>query len=455
MISRRNALLFFGIFVLTALLVFPAGCVSSSGDDTNVTKRPNIVILFADDMGYGDLSCYGNPVIDTPQLDRLAEQGIRFRSFYTGNSCDPSRVQLLTGRYRVRGVLTGATGVDGNGQIAERELTLAEGLKEAGYTTGMVGKWHLGYKKDEYLPTGKGFDSWFGLPYSNDMRKPWVQTEEPLNLYRGTEVVEHPVNQDTLTKRYTEEAVQFIREHSDDDAPFFFYLAYNMPHLPLHTTERFRGQSDAGLYGDVVETIDWSVGQILSALEKHGLRKDTIVFFSSDNGPWLNLPDRMLRGGNERWHVGSPGPFRGHKGTTYEGGHRVPAIIHWPGRIEGGRVTSEMMSTTDIYRTFLNAGGGQEPDLVLDGYDSMSFLTGKEETSPRTEYHYFRGGFEAIRSGPWKLRLAEEKPQLFHLKKDPGERFNRADERPDKVKELRRKMRQKAAEIRANVNIPD
>ncbi len=457
--KRRTA----SVFLLFALLLLASPAFAGTpdengGPDQNDSSpdQPNIVILFADDLGYGDLSSFGNPQVDTRHLDRLAERGVRFRSFYTGNWCVPSRVQLMTGRYRARGMLTGRTGVDGNGGISDRELTLAEGLKKAGYATGMTGKWHLGYGKKKYLPTNKGFDSWFGLPYSNDMRKPWVQTDEPLGLYRGTEMVEHPIDQDTLTVRYTEEAVRFISNQENGGRPFFFYLAYNMPHLPIHTSERFRGQSNAGLYGDVIETIDWSVGRVLETLKKQGLRNDTIVFFASDNGPWLDLPDRMLQEGNKRWHAGSPGPFRGHKGTTYEGGHRVPAIIHWPGHIAGGRTTSEIVSSTDMYRTFLNAGGGTEPDQVLDGYDLMPFLTGTAEASPRSEYHYFRGNtLEAIRSGPWKLRLANEKPQLFRLRKDPGERFNRAEERPDKIKELRRKMRQKAAEFRSNIHIPD
>src|SRR5690606_15441342 len=201
--------------------------------------------------------------------------------------------------------------------------------KEAGYATGMAGKWHLGYKQKKFLPPNQGFDSWFGLPYSNDYMKPWVQTEEPSRYYRGTEMVEYPLNQDSLTIRYTEEAVSFINTHAGKSQPFFFYLAYNMPHLPVRTAERFRGKSKAGLYGDVIQTIDWSVEQVLAALDEQGISDNTIVFFASDNGPWINMPERMQQAGNELWHAGSPGPLRGFKGTTYEGGQRVPAMIRW------------------------------------------------------------------------------------------------------------------------------
>src|SRR5699024_8061327 len=220
----------------------------------------------------------------------------------------------------------------------------------------------------------------------NDYKKPYVQTEESLVMYRDTTVVEYPVNQDSLTVKYTREATQFIRRHSEDDQPFFFYLAYNMAHLPIHTTKEFKGKSRAGLYGDVIETLDWSVGQVLQALNEEGVDENTIVFLASDNGPWLNLPDRMRQGENKPWHQGTTGLLRGYKHTSYEGGGRVPAMIRWPDQISSEQVTDQLVAMPDIYRTLLEAGGGELPDHKLDGYNIMSFLSGETEASPREEY---------------------------------------------------------------------
>ncbi|GAA5521562.1 sulfatase [Aliifodinibius salicampi] len=434
------------------LLVLGALLFSSCGEQREEVQPPNIVILFPDDMGYGDLRSYGNPTIKTPNIDRLGEQGVRFTSFVTASWCVPSRTELLTGRHMPRVDLGGRTGSDGEGGLPDEELTLAEGLQQAGYATGMAGKWHLGYMKEDFLPTNQGFGSWFGLPYSNDYRKPWVQTEESLGLYRDTEMVEHPINQDSLTIRYTEEAVNFIKSHADGEQPFFFYLAYNMPHLPIHTAEGFRGRSNGGFYGDVIETIDWSVGQVLQTLDEQGLSENTIVFFASDNGPWNNLPDRMLQEGNECWHTGSTGPLRGSKATTYEGGTRVPALIRWPAHISEGRVSSELVAMPDIYRTLLEVAGAELPGHTLDGYDLMPFLTGQRDESPRQEYPYFlRGELQAYRQGPWKLRLASEEAELFNMQDDPGERWNRAEENPEIVDQLRKKMEQVAEDTGAEI----
>ncbi|MFH5884606.1 sulfatase [Halalkalibaculum sp. DA3122] len=437
------------IFAIT--LIASWGCNNTQTESTG-TSPPNIVILFADDMGYGDLSSYGHPTIHTPNIDRLVEQGVRFTSFVTGSWCVPSRTQLITGRYMPRVEFGGGTGSDGTGGLPDDELTLAEALKNAGYSTGMAGKWHLGYKESTFLPPNQGFDSWFGLPYSNDYRKPWVQTEEPLALYRDTTIVEHPINQQTLTTRYTEEAVSFIDASSEDEKPFFFYLAYNMPHLPIHTAERFRGQSGGGFYGDVIETIDWSVGQVLAALEKQGVAENTIVFFASDNGPWLNLPDRMLQEGNKPWHQGTPGLLRQSKATTYEGGARVPALIRWPAGIPAQPATDELVASPDIYRTLIEVGGGELPEHPVDGYNIMPFLRGEEDRSPRDEYLYIlRDRLEAMRKGKWKLRLVEDDPQLFDLQNDPGERFNRAEDFPQIVEEIGSEMRQRANELEIEI----
>jgi len=315
---------------------------------------PNIVVLLADDMGYGDLACYGHPRIRTPNLDELAHEGIRLTSFVTGSGCVPSRTQLITGRYMERVKFNGSTGPGGNGGLPDSEWTLPEALKDAGYRTHMIGKWHLGYNEKRFLPVNQGFDTWFGLPYSNDFMKPWVQTEVPLGLYRGDEMVEHPFDQDPLTVRYTDEAVQLIE--NADDRPFFLYLAYAMPHLPIHVSDARRGKSQAGLYGDVIEEVDWSVGEVLAALEKKGVSDNTLVFFASDNGPWIDMPPRMQQAGNELWHAGSAGPLRGSKGSSYEGGPRVPAMLRWPGKIVPGRVSADLVGMPDIYHTLISAG---------------------------------------------------------------------------------------------------
>ena len=420
-------------FLLTPLLmcVF-THALAAEGD------KPNIVLLFTDDVGYGDLSCQGNPLINTPRLDRMAQEGIRLTSFYSAPSCVPARMQLMLGRYPSR-VQLGRTGSGGDGGIPDDQVTLPQALKAAGYTTGMIGKWHLGYQQDKYLPVGRGFDYWYGLPYSNDMQPPWVKTEVPLWLYENTERIEYPVNQDTLTTRYTERAVRFIKDNRD--GPFFLYLAYAMAHLPLHTREDFQGKSRAGLYGDVIQCIDWSAGRVLDTLAELGLEENTIVIFTSDNGPWLNLPERMLAGGVEPWHVGSPGHLAGAKGSTLEGGPRVPCIVRWPGQIPGGRVSGEMAATLDLYTTLVKAAGGTLPDYALDGHDLMPFLRGEVDKSPRVDFFYHKGSRppEAVRVGPWKLREVDG-TTLYNLDLDPSERFNRADEFPEKVAELRKRM---------------
>ncbi len=439
---------------------------SSATTHASASNPPNIIILFADDMGYGDLSSYGNPTIRTPHIDSLAAQGIRFTSYEAAPWCVPSRAELLTGRYMPRVKLGGGTGADGTGGLPDSELTLAEGLKQAGYATGMAGKWHLGYKQKKFLPTNQGFDSWLGLPYSNDYIKPYVQTDEPLVMYRDTTVAEYPVNQDSLTVKYTAEAIRFIRAHSQGEQPFFFYLAYNMPHLPIHTTKEFLGKSKAGLYGDVVETIDWSVGQVLQTLQEEGLADNTIVFFASDNGPWQNAPPRMFeipttpeggnwkqRGiGNKPWHVGSSGPLRGYKATTYEGGTRVPAMIRWPGHITPRQVSDALVANLDMYRTFLEVAGGQLPDHPVDGYNVMPLFTGQTRQSPRKAYGYFINELEGLRIGRWKLREVDGETQLFDLQTDSGEKYNRAETEPEVVRQLRAEMRQLAREVGAKVS---
>ncbi|MEM6706610.1 MAG: sulfatase [Acidobacteriota bacterium] len=447
-----------------------------------------MVILFADDLGYGDLSSYGHPTLRTPHLDRLAADGQRWTSFYSPSPvCSPSRGALLTGRHGVRTGLYGQRlGVlfpnDPTG-LPDEEVTLAELLREKGYRTAAVGKWHLGEQPPSF-PTRHGFERWFGLPYSNDMD--WLHGfsfEETLQavveervddlaadrqlkgeayaepkleywnvpLWRSTlteegaadELVERPTDQTTLTRRYTEEALDFI-DASSGEAPFFLYLAYTMPHTPLFRSEEFVGSSRAGTYGDVVEEIDWSVGQLVQRIEELGLGDDTLIVFTSDNGPWLT----MLQNG------GSAGPLRDGKGTTFEGGMRVPAIFSWPGRIAAGQTVSELGTALDLYATVAAVAGIELPgDRTFDSVDLGPVLF-DGGSSLRKSFAYYRSGeLYAWRSGPWKIhrvtegaysmppaRTEHEIPLLHHLEHDPAERFDVAAQHPDVVRRLQQEV---------------
>jgi arylsulfatase A-like enzyme len=401
--------------------------------------RPNFIVLFADDLGYGDLASYGHPTIRTPRLDQMARAGIRLTSFYVAAStCTPSRAGLLTGRYPPRTGITRVLLPSDSLGLPQSEVTLAEALKAAGYRTAAIGKWHLGHLP-EFLPTHHGFDTFFGIPYSNDMMPPWVETAPPVPLMRDTRIVEQPAKQSTLTRRYTEEAIRVMREAKG--APFFIYLAYAMPHLPLHASDELRGRSRAGLYGDVIEELDWSAGQILAALRDLGLDRNTLVIFTSDNGPWDPAPQRMLRGGVERSHVGSSGHLRESKGSTYEGGFRVPAIVRWPGVIPAAQTSAEMASTLDLFTTLIRLSGGEPPsDRAIDGVDILPLLTGKA-ASPVADFFFFDSdSIAAVRQGRWKLRVAGGAPELFDLDVDPGERVNLAPQHPDTVARLRARI---------------
>ena len=438
--------------------IFSQGC-SGRG---RMSEPPNIVLFFADDLGYGDLSCYGHPTIRTPHLDQMASEGVRLTSFYAAAPyCTPSRVGLLTGRYPVRTGQYNNLGPSSIEGLSLDEVLISQVLKARGYKTIAIGKWHLGHNPVDYLPTSRGFDSYLGLLYSNDMIRPWIQTDKPMHLFRDLEIIEeHPVDQDTLTERYTEEAVRFIE--SSGDSPFFLYFPHSMPHLPVRTSSNFRGRSQAGLYGDVIETIDWSVGRVLETLKETGQDKNTLVIFTSDNGPWLNLPPRMLQEGNERWHSGSKGLLRGAKGTTYEGGHRVPAIFRWPAILPAGRESEQMATTLDLFNAIISAAGAEIPEgRVIDGLDILPFLKG-EASSPREEFFYFLSNrLEGVRSGEWKLRVTSRKEpgsdndavsiELFHLGRDPGENYNVADRHPDIVARLYERMREFATELEAKV----
>lgn len=409
-------------------------------------RPPNFVVVFADDLGYGDLGCYGHPTIRTPQLDRMANEGLRFTQFYSAAPvCTPARSALLTGRYPVRSGMYGPRRVlfpDSPGGLQPADMTLATVLKQHGYRTACIGKWHLGHLP-QYLPTSHGFDQYFGIPYSNDMGADTaggrLRRWPKLPLLRDAEIVEEEPDQRLLTERYTEASIAFIRSAANEGKPFFLYLPHTMPHVPLFASEKFAGQSPRGLYGDVVETIDWSMGEILQTLRELGLAENTLVFFTSDNGPWLEMRDSG----------GTAGLLRGGKGSTWEGGMREPAIAWWPSRVPAGKVTTELASTLDLWPTCLALAQIAPPaDYVQDGIDiSATLLRG--EASPRDVLLFYRDdNLMAIRKGPWKLHFmtqagygqrepeTHDPPLLFHLDHDPGEQHNVAAQHADVVTDL-------------------
>lgn len=406
--------------------------------------RPNVVVIFADDLGWGDLSCTGHPTIRTPNLDRLAAEGQRWTDFYSAAEvCTPSRAALLTGRLPIRsGMASSKRRVlfgNSKGGLPESEVTLAEALKARGYATACVGKWHLGHLPP-YLPTKNGFDSYFGIPYSNDMK--------PTPLLRNEETIEEPVKQDTLTQRYTAEAVNFIR--ASKAKPFFLYFPHTFPHVPLHASPAWKGKSARGPYGDVVEELDWSVGEVVKALREEGLDKKTLVVFTSDNGPWLTQ--------NERG--GSAGLLRDGKGSTWEGGMREPGIFWWPGRIAPS-VVREMGSTLDLFPTIVKLAGGEVPsDRPLDGTDLAPVLFGKGP-SPRETMFYYRGTeLYAVRKGPWKAhyitqaaygkdmtKTPHDPPLLYNLAVDPSERFDVGEKHAEVIADLKKAVEAHLASV--------
>jgi arylsulfatase A-like enzyme len=430
-------------------------CAAAVADD-----RPNIIVLFADDLGYGDLGCFGATEIETPQLDRMAKEGRRFTDFYSaGPTCTPSRAGLLTGCYPARvgfGDQIGrmAGGGASRGRVLHSgaaeglnpdEITVAELLKAAGYATGMIGKWHLG-EATKFNPTNHGFDEFFGVHYSNDMK--------PYEYYRGTERLPEEIDRDNQIRRYTEEALAFIRKHRD--GPFFLYFAHAMPHTPLAASQQFRGRSKRGLYGDAVMEVDWSAGQILGALRELDLDQRTLVIFTSDNGPWLARGE----------HGGSAGPLRAGKGTTYEGGVREPCIMWQPGTIPADTVCREVASAMDLLPTFAALAGTKPPsDRTIDGHDIRPLMTGDDAKSPwEALYFYFGNELHAVRSGRWKFRaknnLVNENiyyreastkvaipPALYDLARDPGEQKSVLQDHPEVAKRLRGYMDQARADL--------
>jgi arylsulfatase A len=440
-------------FAGALLAAFPAQSSAQAPAATSSSRPPNIVIIFADDLGYGDLGVYGHPLIKTPRLDTLASEGLKLTSFYASAPvCSASRYSLLTGRYAIRAGINGALMPDSKTGLGAGETTIADILKSAGYRTGMVGKWHLG-NRPGFFPTEHGFDSYFGLLYSNDMIRPWVQTDVPMRLFRGTQELPGDVDNAALTERYTEEAVAFIRENKS--RPFFLYLAHSMPHVPLGVPSRFAGRSANGRYGDVIETIDWSSGQVLDALRDAGVERNTLVIFTSDNGPWMEMPPRMLVEPRiVRTDAGSAGPLRGSKGTSWEGGTRVPFLARWPGRIPTGAVSTELARTMDILPTIAGIVGVPLPaGRAIDGQDIRVFLEGKGPSPDEWFFYYNSGGrLEGVRDRRWKLHLTipekgETVAELFDLSLDPSERYDVAAEHSDIVARLSERMRQFAGEV--------
>ncbi len=421
---------------LTIIQLFIILLPRYEGNEPPPVANPNIVILFCDDLGYGDLGVYGHPTIRTPNLDRMAAEGMKFTNFYSGSpACTASRYALLTGRYPIRSGFSWVLYPGSERGIHPEELTLAEGLKQAGYRTACFGKWHLGSFKREYLPLQNGFDEYLGLPYSNDMIPP---KHPDIALLRGNDTLELNPDQSLLTARYTEEAKSFILRNKDN--PFFLYLPYAMPHLPLHPGAAFAGKSARGAYGDVVEEIDWSVGEVLKLLDEQGLSANTLVFFTSDNGPWIIKDEEG----------GSAGLFRDGKGSTWEGGMREPAIACWPGVIAPGSLQMEQSSTLDLFVTALKLAGIPLPaDRAIDGKDISHLLRGEKEHTVANMPFFYYGPNElhAVRQGPWKLHIKTSSqtgkqyfdgrtPLLFNLDTDPSEQYDLTEQYPEILKRL-------------------
>lgn len=434
-------------FLVGALLAGSTTALQPPGPAFIRRRPPNFLVILADDLGWGDLGCYGNSAIRTPNLDRLASSGTRFLQFYAAAPlCTPSRAGLLTGRLPARFGLTHVLGPLSRGGLPSTEKTLASWLKLAGYTTACIGKWHLGHLP-QFLPTRHGFHTYFGIPYSNDMSAQAgahaflysLRLLPPLPLIRDEHVVEREPDQRFLLERFTSEAIRFLQRVASPARPFFLYLAYHAPHRPLHPHPQFAGHSSSGKYGDVVEELDAHVGALLEALRRLGLVEDTLVLFTSDNGP-------VIGGSGE----GSAGPFRGGKGTAWEGGFRVPCVACWPGRVPEGMVSSAFFTALDITPTLMSLAGLRPSSQVLwDGRDATSALVGEPAARDPQFFFWLGRRVWAVRKGPWKLHLTVMpetglvvrrqwwRPYLCRLDTDPGEQCNLAAEQPGLVEELR------------------
>lgn len=436
--------------IIAVLIIVPA--------PARAEKLPNLVIILADDLGYGDLGCYGHPSIRTPNLDRMAGQGMRFTDFYVAACvCTPSRAALLTGRLPIRSGMSGdmqhrVQTKNSPGGLPPEEITIARALKSKGYATLAIGKWHLG-QYPQNMPTSHGFDGFYGLRWSNDMEPAKGNPKDAssslkqkpewwrCNLMRNDQIIEQNTDLSTLTRRYTEEALRFIQQNKKK--PFFLYFAHTYPHVPLFASKAFKEKSARGLYGDVVEELDWSVGQVLDTLRKQGLADNTLVFFTSDNGPWLV---KDLAGG-------SAGPLRDGKGSTWEGGMREPGIAWWPGKIKAGIVNQQMACSMDLFSTCLTLAKVPIPtDRIIDGVDMTPMLLGKGPGRRDLMIYYNGDELYAVRKGPYKAHFTtyagygkdapqkHDPPLLFDLPNDPGERFDLAAEHPEVIADIQQEV---------------
>lgn len=426
-----------GNYLQYSFILICVVCLCSCKEESNPAP-PNIIIFFTDDQGYADLGSYGARGFETPNLDQLAAEGIRFTNFYVpATVCTPSRAGLLTGRYPKRSNLHEAVLFPfSEGGLSTEAYTMAEMLQDVGYTTSIIGKWHLGHKP-EYMPLNQGFDSFYGVPYSNDMDNYYYRNIDfqspPLPFYRDTTLIESGPDQQYLTKRYTEETIRQIKQRSN--APFFIYLAHSMPHLPLYASPAFKGKSELGLYGDVIMELDWSAGEIVKALKEEGIYENTIFIFTSDNGP----------------RVGSAAPLRGKKAETWEGGQRVPGIVSWPAKIPKAQVNETMVSILDLFPTLAKISGAKIPTgLTMDGLDlsDLLFAPSSKPLPERPFFFYARNGKpEAVRRGKWKLHITktigwnlkdqgEFEVALYNLETDISEEINLAKQHPALVQEL-------------------
>jgi arylsulfatase A len=420
----------------------------------NAQSQPNFIIILADDLGYGDLSCYGHPTIKTPNIDKMASEGIKFTQFYVAaNVCSPSRSALLTGKLPVRNGIIGNSTVffpNSAGGLPTTEITIAKALKAKNYQTAIVGKWHLG-SLPQYMPNNHGFDEYFGIPYSNDMEN-FYQKIVPypaLPLFKNQKVIEENPDQSKLTERFTQESIQFIEKNKNK--PFLLYYASCFPHVPLLASPNFKGKSPRGLYGDVVEELDWSVGEIFKTLKKNGLDKNTFVIFMSDNGPWLT----------QKENGGSSGLLFEGKGSAYEGGMRVPAIIRYPDLIKPNQTSAALVTSMDIYPTILSLSGINPLNINdLDGFSMTDFLKEKKESFRELVYYYTNEKLYAIRKGAWKAHFTTKPsyspepptkhdiPLLYNLDKDPSEKYEVGKNNPEVVADLTKEFVKQLANIK-------
>ena len=439
-LCRSTAMLFAGVVCL------------ATGQACGQATPLNLIVILADDLGYGDLGCYGNQVHRTPHIDRLARQGARFTDFYvTSPVCTPTRIALLTGRHPARLRQFGVLWPPSVGGLPTEEITLAEFLREQGYASGLAGKWHVGHSDPSLLPLAQGFDAWYGMPYPNDMGPFHPQAQRipgewpPMPMYRDRRVVERPIDPNLLTQQYHAEAVRFIAENHH--RPFFLFLSHAMPHTLLGASGAFRGESRNGLYGDAVEELDWSVGDLIRVLRAFDLAEKTLVVFTSDNGAAL---PRDPRPEDPRWrHDGSNAPLRGGKGQTFEGGIRVPAIFWRPGAIEAGGVVRSPAVVTDVAATFADLAGLPPMPSAVDSVSIAPLLRGEAPSQDRTLF-FGTGDVRAVRRGKWKFLPTAEpswknpyvrEPMLFDLEADPGETTNVISEFPQIGGELETTIR--------------